>query len=428
MYLPLNNFNNGKIISNLRTNNRNCSSKHLCLLFLTFIFCLYFFIQIWTNNSFINYKDFNDKKLINPLSIDKREELEECIENDKNRNDTKWSSECCGEKMAYSVIIETNDKLTQNILCGRRFDCKHLPLIHKYKLADKYKIQEKISVKRPGSSGFTIVTASNDQYFDTLKKLLYILKQKFGCSQKIIGYDLGGISENKTMMNELNKVCLLEWRKFDWNIITEDIHSLKAYAWKAFVIAEIYSKYDTFVYMDTSIVIDYAKSFNPLFDAIEDGKISETIFPPSPIHSIQFGTNYRTYTYLPLATQFINWDNGMYEANFIILHKSEYTRKLLKWSLLCSATKQCIEPDYSFINCSSNYNRVGDCHRYDQSAFAIISANGEYQRSILYPEQEFIPHFHGGHPRRQIKFSVQRYKKLDGNLDFVKGVECCQNN
>jgi len=45
------------------------------------------------------------------------------------------------------------------------------------------------------------VTASNAEYFDTLKKLLYLLKNKFGCSQKIIGYDLGGISENKTMVN-----------------------------------------------------------------------------------------------------------------------------------------------------------------------------------------------------------------------------------
>jgi len=38
-------------------------------------------------------------------------------------------------------------------------------------------------------------------------------------------------------MDELELVCLLEWRKFDWNIIKEDIHAPKAYAWKVFVIA-----------------------------------------------------------------------------------------------------------------------------------------------------------------------------------------------
>uniref|UniRef100_A0A915NGZ1 Uncharacterized protein n=1 Tax=Meloidogyne floridensis TaxID=298350 RepID=A0A915NGZ1_9BILA len=112
-----------------------------------------------------------------------------------------------------------------------------------------------LNVQRPGSNNFTIVTASNAEYFDTLKKLLYLLKNKFGCSQKIIGYDLGGISENKTM--------------------------------------EIYSQYDTFMYMDTSIVIDDAASFNPIYEAIDNEKISETIFPGVAIHSIQFGTNHR---------------------------------------------------------------------------------------------------------------------------------------
>uniref|UniRef100_A0A915NUY6 Uncharacterized protein n=1 Tax=Meloidogyne floridensis TaxID=298350 RepID=A0A915NUY6_9BILA len=95
-------------------------------------------------------------------------------------------------------------------------------------------------------------------------------------------------------------------------------------------------------------------------------------------------------------------------------------------SLLCAASKQCIEPDKSFINCSSNYNNVGDCHRYDQSVFGIINVNGEYQRSILSADKDFLPHNHGEHPKRKAKFSVQRYKKLDKNLDFKKGVDCCR--
>ncbi|CAK5029209.1 unnamed protein product [Meloidogyne enterolobii] len=79
-------------------------------------------------------------------------------------------------------------------------------------------------------------------------------------------------------MEDINSVCLLEWRKFDWNIIKEDIHSPKAYAWKIFILAEIYSQYDTFIYMDTSIVIDEAKSLDPVFEGIKGGKVSEAIF------------------------------------------------------------------------------------------------------------------------------------------------------
>ena len=48
--------------------------------------------------------------------------------------------------MAYSFIIQTNDKLTKNMVSGTRFDCKHLQLIDKYKLTDKYKIKQEIPV------------------------------------------------------------------------------------------------------------------------------------------------------------------------------------------------------------------------------------------------------------------------------------------
>jgi len=41
------------------------------------------------------------------------------------------------------------------------------------------------------------------------------------------------------------------------------------------------------------------------------------------------------YSYLPMITDWINasskWDSNMYEANLLVFHKSEYTRKFLKW-------------------------------------------------------------------------------------------------
>jgi hypothetical protein len=57
-------------------------------------------------------------------------------------------------------------------------------------------------VKRPGDKGFTIVTAASKTFFPTLRKLLYIIKNKFGCFQKIIVYDLGGISEDKNKVKK----------------------------------------------------------------------------------------------------------------------------------------------------------------------------------------------------------------------------------
>uniref|UniRef100_A0A1I8B7B7 Uncharacterized protein n=1 Tax=Meloidogyne hapla TaxID=6305 RepID=A0A1I8B7B7_MELHA len=319
--------------------------------------------------------------------------------------------------MSYSLNIQTNNKLTENIISGRRFDCEHLQILNKYKIADNYKIQQKITVKRPGNERFTFVTGASKDFFPTLRKLLYLLKQKFGCSQKIIGYDLGGISEEKNMMEELNSVCELEWRKFDWSIMPKDVLSPKAFSWKIHILAEIFTQYDTFIWMDTSINLEDAKYLDPIFEAIENRKISEMVFPGG------------MFTYIPILTDWIKivnqkWDIEMYDANFIILHKSEYTRNLLKWALLCAATKQCIEPDGSELYCISPRTTIGTCHRSDQSVMGILNVNSEYKRSLL--DKEFIPHFHPDHPRRKSRSSVQRREQLDRNLDFKKGVACCQ--
>uniref|UniRef100_A0A1I8BAI2 Nucleotide-diphospho-sugar transferase domain-containing protein n=1 Tax=Meloidogyne hapla TaxID=6305 RepID=A0A1I8BAI2_MELHA len=211
----------------------------------------------------------------------------ECIQ----KPETKTSSECCGEKMSYSFTVRTNNNLTENIISGRRFDCKLLSILHKYKLSDNYKINQKIEVKKPGNEEFIIVTAADIKYFPTLRKLLYGLKEKFGCCQTIIVYDLGGISEDKSKMEELDAVCGLEWRKFDWSIMSEDVRSLNVYAWKIYIIAETYTKYDTFIWMDTSIVINDANSLNPIFEAMEKKTIFEAAFIGAAGHSIQFATN-----------------------------------------------------------------------------------------------------------------------------------------
>jgi len=38
-------------------------------------------------------------------------------------------------------------------------------------------------------------------------------------------------------MDELNQVCGLEWKKFDWSLMPKDVHQLNVYAWKIYIIA-----------------------------------------------------------------------------------------------------------------------------------------------------------------------------------------------
>ncbi|KAF7637058.1 hypothetical protein Mgra_00003450 [Meloidogyne graminicola] len=281
MFNFLNNLIKGNSNGKIQFLSCNCPSKYFwILLILPFIFCLYILIQKWPNNNII----FKNILLENTTNY-----INECIEEEENNK--KWSLQCCGEQMSISFNVETNNKLTENTISGKRFDCKHLQILQKYKLADKYKIEQKIQLIRPGNIKFVIVTAASAEFFQTLRKLFVILKQQFGCSQKIICYDLGGISEDKNMMEEINSICNLEWRKYNWSIMPNNVHSPNAYAWKLYIIAEVYTEYDTFMWVDTSFTIEDVKSLDPIFNSIESGNISETVFPGNAQHSIHFATN-----------------------------------------------------------------------------------------------------------------------------------------
>lgn len=60
-------------------------------------------------------------------------------------------------------------------------------------------------------------------------------------------------------------------------------------------------------------------------------------------HSVNFATNPLMYTYLPLDFN-VPKNARMLEANLLLIHRSESTRQLLKWAVLCASTQKCIDP------------------------------------------------------------------------------------
>uniref|UniRef100_A0A914M1C8 Nucleotide-diphospho-sugar transferase domain-containing protein n=1 Tax=Meloidogyne incognita TaxID=6306 RepID=A0A914M1C8_MELIC len=234
------------------------------------------------------------------------------------------------------------------------------------------------------------------------------------------------------MKKEIDLVCELEWRKFDWNIMPKSVHSSQFFAWKIFIMAQIFSEFDTFIWCDTSIQFVEATALIPLFDSIENGSISPVVLPSDNHHGIRFATNPRMYSYLPMITDWINasskWDSNMYEANLLVFHKSEYTRRFLKWALLCAATQECIEPASSALYCNDHMlGLIGVCHRQDQSVFNILNVNSEYQRwnENNKDEKSFLPHYHKDHPKKRMKHAIQRRTDLDSRIDFKSVVACC---
>uniref|UniRef100_A0A914HQG8 Uncharacterized protein n=1 Tax=Globodera rostochiensis TaxID=31243 RepID=A0A914HQG8_GLORO len=115
--------------------------------------------------------------------------------------------------MVYSLTM--NDS---RVIRGKKFNCSFVWLLERYKLSDKYAINETIKVKSPGDAKF----------------------EKFGCNQRIIAYDMGIVTKNKEWVNEINSICNLEWRIFDFTQMAEGrVQDLESRAWKIFIIAVI---------------------------------------------------------------------------------------------------------------------------------------------------------------------------------------------
>uniref|UniRef100_A0AC35G2F0 Uncharacterized protein n=1 Tax=Panagrolaimus sp. PS1159 TaxID=55785 RepID=A0AC35G2F0_9BILA len=75
----------------------------------------------------------------------------------------------------------------------------------------------------------------------------------------------------------------------------------------------------------------------------------------------------------------ISRKHDMLEANMILIHRSETTRKIIKWAVLCAITRDCIEPPGSTLGCPHEDGTMpeGICHRQDQSLYNILLANLE---------------------------------------------------
>ncbi|KAL3080472.1 hypothetical protein niasHT_038909 [Heterodera trifolii] len=191
------------------------------------------------------------------------------------------SDECNGEKMAYT--LKMNDS---RMVRGKKFDCSFAWLLERYKLSDKYAIKA------------------------------------------------------NTEKADLDSVCELEVRIFNFSqMVAGRVRHPKSYAWKIFVMADVLLEYGTVIWVDTSIFFASA-NLSSLLKPLQKGKIGPVQMPGFTSHGMNIATHPGMYEYLPLYTNFEpnktyklsgNNDPPQFESNFVILHKTEQTRQLMKW-------------------------------------------------------------------------------------------------
>lgn len=123
-----------------------------------------------------------------------------------------------------------------------------------------------------------------------------------------------------------------------------------SFAWKIHVIADVFrdlGPQQMLIWFDSSIRFRSAASeFGPIYyDAMNDDARSKRMTPVqlggSSGHTIQRATHPAMYTWLPMDP--LVGKMTMREANFMKWRKTETSRQLLKWAVLCATTPECIE-------------------------------------------------------------------------------------
>ncbi|KAI6203645.1 hypothetical protein M3Y94_00580800 [Aphelenchoides besseyi] len=277
---------------------------------------------------------------------------------------------CDGESFAYRHISLVNSN--NRIQVGRPFDCSKISYLRRFKLTQDYAIQSVIPSN--GLKEVVFVGAVDSKYWTAMRVAFSTVREHFGKQNKFILYDLGGVKE--TYGTELTNLCNLEVRTFDFNTLPKDVRDLQTFSWKVFILAEMFAEGVDVIYLDSSLYFTSGQ-WNLFFQSMNDRfRLTPFQLSGDTGHGLKYATDKRMYDFIPLDLNVIREDH-MFEANLILMHRSELTRQLLKWSVLCAVTRDCINPTGSFLGCDGRRDQESVCHRQDQSIFNILVYNME---------------------------------------------------
>lgn len=323
---------------------------------------------------------------------------------------------CDGENMAYNVSFDGggDPAIPAYFVKGKKFDCAHLGVLRRYRLTDTINQQLNQHKQWPNiadpakmannSPPPPFVLASDYTFYASLRAMIAQIRQRFRPDVQIIVYDLGGLVWHEYSKSELSAVCNLEVRALNYSLLPADVHKIKIFAWKVLIFAEMFAERDAFIYCDTSIAFN-TNDYGLFVRDMNKGLLSDFQFTMGTHHGLKFATHPDMFRYIPLDPSLFNNsvsdDIEMMEANMVIVRRTEFTRQLIKWSLLCALTRDCIEPPGARLECgfydTDQLTVDGRCHRQDQSVMNILLHNMELQ--LVRAGSKIAPHLRYNHPR-----------------------------
>jgi len=244
-----------------------------------------------------------------------------------------------------------------------------MDILRQYHLSNEY-VLRKTKELPTATPRYVLVTGVDYVFYPSLRVSIHTIQQQFPAgSYRLIVYDLNGnlSRSGMGMLEELRQVCHVEVREFN---STERLHSTDpvliephSFAWKVLSIAEVFKELDAsnelLIYFDSSIRFRSPVSeFSLYFDAMnhrtssgEKKRLTPVQIGGSSGYSIQWATHPTMYTWLPMDS--LLGKLIMREANFVDWRKTETSRQLLKWAVLCAITPECIVPRGQRVACRS---------------------------------------------------------------------------
>ncbi|GMT35867.1 hypothetical protein PFISCL1PPCAC_27164 [Pristionchus fissidentatus] len=249
---------------------------------------------------------------------------------------------------------------------GLNFSCSLHHFLNSWKIADQYSYD----FKPIEDSKVVYVTYSSSNHFSEARNQIRSIRA--GSKNKIIFYDLG--LENH-QVTELRGVCNLEMRTFKFQLFPDFVSQLMGYNFKPIIMAEVFSEFEHYWILDTSVrFFDLQPFIHDFYGNITSGIIETMAMRHPSSHSIFATTNPEMYKYLPMDISLAK-SLEMLDANTIFIARSNFTREAVKWNALCALTPDCMTPKGSNVFCSFDGDRYGKhahCHRYDQSSINIV--------------------------------------------------------
>ena len=303
---------------------------------------------------------------------------------EKSLNETKQEIQTV--KSSYLNFLYQHP---ENEILGRPFS----GLISHSHILQEYLDAPTITIDQNNKIYPHLFTGISENHFEEHRENSHTVFKHFP-GQKIVVYDAGLTkSQSHYFKNHSNYI----YRKFDFERYPTKTTWLTGMSWKVLVHMLCLIEFKACQWFDASIV--FSNSTNAIVDEYVYARKSSFVYYIRPAgHTTPWSTHPFMFAYLPSNITKMNSKSlKMPQSGAQILYNTEELReKMMKWAVACALTPECMFPNYELnevrIPYGTRFNPYGtfehkhcsaenhplrpfNCHRYDQSLFAVLVQN-----------------------------------------------------